>query len=88
MREQVEGISESVEDTDVELLIGISVSGEKTATHHPGAENLASGLTGICAALKDGRHSIDGVAIYAAWEANAADWVLWDRWQDEPASVE
>ena len=88
MREQVQGISESVEDTDAELLIGVSVSEEKTATHHPGAENLANGLAGICAALKDGSPSIDGVAIYAAWEATAADWVLWDRWQGEPASVE
>jgi hypothetical protein len=88
MREQVKGITERVGDTDVELLVGVSVSGEKTATHHPGAENLASGLAGICTALKDGSHSIDGVAIYAAWEATAADWVLWDRWHDEPASVE
>jgi hypothetical protein len=77
-----------VEDSDVELLIGVSVSGEKTTTHHPSAENLANGLAGICAALEDGSHSIDGVAIYAAWEATAADWVLWHRWQDEPSSVE
>jgi hypothetical protein len=80
MREQVEAIAESVAGTGVELLIGVSVSQEKTVTHHTFAENLASGLAGICAALGDGSHSIDGVAIHAAWEATSADWEVWDRW--------
>jgi hypothetical protein len=87
MREQVKAIAESVAGTGVELLIGVSVSQEKTDTHHPGAENLASGLAGICAALVDGSHSVDGVAIYAAWEATSTDWGVWDRWQGRSSEV-
>jgi len=79
MREQVKGISRSLGDTDVELLIGVSVSPERTATHHPRAEDVANGLAGLCAALKAGSHA-DGVAVYAAWEATAEDWETWDRW--------
>lgn len=80
MREQVSGISSSLEDTDVELLVGVSASREKTDTHHPGAEGVANGLAGLCAALKAGSHA-GGVAVYAAWEATAEDWETWDRWQ-------
>jgi hypothetical protein len=88
MREQVEEIAESVADTDVELLIGVSASDEKTAPHRPSAENMASGLAGICAAWKADCHRIDGVVIYAAWEATVADWVVWDRWRGQLAKVE
>lgn len=88
IREQVEAIAESMAGTGVELLIGISVSRERTTTHRPSAENLANGLAGICAALKDGDHSIDGVAIYAAWEATAADWIVWDRWRGRSSKVQ
>ena len=87
MREQVKAIAESVAGTGVELLIGVSVSQEKTATHYPSTENLASGLAGICAALGDESHPIDGVAIYAAWEATPADWAVWDRWRGQSPEV-
>ncbi len=81
MREQVKGLSRSVNGTHSELLIGVSVSREKTATHHPDAESLPQGLAGICAGVKQtpGR-SIQGIAIYASWEATPADWQLWQDW--------
>ncbi|NIV27984.1 MAG: hypothetical protein GWN58_00305, partial [Anaerolineae bacterium] len=88
MREQVKAIAESVTETGVELLMGVSVSQEKTATHHPGTENLPNGLAGICAALKDESCRIDGVAIYAAWEATPADWEVWERWRGQSSEGE
>ncbi len=80
MREQVRGIASALSATDVELLIGISVSLERTTTHQPGAENMESGLAGICAGLSRLRqrsHSPSGIAVYAAWEATDADWQVW-----------
>lgn len=81
--EQIRGISHSLAGLDTELLIGISISREATITHHPGAENLQNGLQGICETLpglSGSDHAIDGVSIYAAWEANAWDWLTWEDW--------
>jgi hypothetical protein len=66
----------------VELLIGVSVSEEATATHKPKVESLLSGLAGLCAGMEDTteQHGIDGVAVYAAWEADQDDWQNWDEW--------
>ena len=83
MREQVRGISKSLSGLETELLFGLSVSREETTTHRPQAENMGSGLAGICAGLSrpsKKSHAADGVAIYAAWEANEADWRLWQAW--------
>ena len=80
LREQVRGISASLADSEVELLIGVSVSGEQTTTHKPMAENLLSGLAGICAGSNSGQSGVDGIAVYAAWEATQADWLNWDEW--------
>ncbi len=80
LREQVRGISAVLADSDVELLVGVSVSGEKTTTHNPKAENLQSGLAGVCARNSFGQRRIDGIAVYAAWEATQADWQNWDDW--------
>ena len=69
--------------SEVELLMGLSVSRERTLTHWPDAENMRSGLVGICAGLESrhtGRHPVSGVAIYAAWEATTGDWQTWDEW--------
>jgi hypothetical protein len=83
MREQVKGISKSLKDSDVELLIGVSISREHSTSHHPDVENLRSGLAGICAGLAStqAKHTVQGIAIYAAWEAEATDWQIWDEWQ-------
>jgi hypothetical protein len=78
MREQVKGISDSLEDSDVELFIGISVSRERTPSHRPAAENLANGLAGVCAGVKN-QKIVHGIAIYADWEFSRSDWQVWQR---------
>jgi hypothetical protein len=80
MREQVRAMNSVIEGTDVELLIGISVSRERTASHLPEAETLSDGLAGLCAALP-ARHQVNGVAIYADWEFSASDAVTWMAWR-------
>ena len=80
LREQVRGIGRSLADSEVELLIGISVSRERTMTHRPSAENMESGLAGICAGLQGTKCKADGVTVYAAWEANESDWQIWETW--------
>lgn len=83
MREQVRGITRSLADSKIELLFGISVSRESTFTHRPVAENLRSGLSGLCAGLTPSvtqHKAISGVAIYASWEANEGDWQVWHEW--------
>ena len=70
----------------MELLVGVSVSREKTSTHRPAAENLRNGLAGICAGLSESPPAgpvVDGVARYAAWEAGAVDWETWEGWLGE-----
>ena len=83
MREQVRGITKSLAGADVELLMGLSISRERTSTHRPRTENMQSGLAGICAGLSHqsrDSHPVTGVAIYAEWEADAGDWQTWEDW--------
>jgi hypothetical protein len=80
LREQVKGISSSLENSDVELFIGISVSQEQTRSHQPAIENLANGLAGICAGLTN-QKTIQGIAVYADWEFSQSDWQVWQAWQ-------
>ena len=80
IREQVKGISSSLENSDVELLIGISVSGEETRSHQPAVEGLANGLAGVCAGLAN-QKTVEGIAIYADWEFSQSDWQVWQAWQ-------
>jgi len=80
MREQVKGIISSLENSGVELFIGVSVSREQTRSHQPDIENLANGLAGLCAGLTEA-NTIQGVAIYADWEFSQSDWQLWQAWQ-------
>jgi hypothetical protein len=77
MREQVRGIAHSIAPTGAELLIGVSVSDEATSSHNPTTETLADGLAGTCAG---GNALTDGVALYAAWETDEAEWATWQRW--------
>ncbi len=81
MREQVRGIGRSLTQSQAELLIGISVPRQDTLSHHPNAENLKSGLAGLCAALSDDSTAVQGVAIYADWEFSSDDRQTWDGWQ-------
>jgi hypothetical protein len=80
IREQVKGIRGSLENSDVELFIGISVSREQTRSHRPNIESLENGLAGLCAGLTK-PHNIQGIAIYADWEFSQSDWKLWEIWQ-------
>jgi hypothetical protein len=87
LREQIRGLSTTLKGLPVEVLWGLSVSRERTPSHQPDAESLASGLTGICAGLEtkagnDGNLSAKpGVALYAAWEMTQADWEALQEWQ-------
>lgn len=80
VREQVKGISSSLEGSGVELLIGISVSRESTPSHQVYSENLQSGLAGLCAGISE-RKIAQGVAIYADWEFSPSDGQVWQQWQ-------
>ena len=80
MREQVKGISSSLENSDVGLFIGISVSQEKTLSHRPPVESLANGLAGLCAGITNPK-AVQGVAIYADWEFADSEEQLWQAWQ-------
>jgi Glycosyl hydrolases family 18 len=80
MREQVKGISSSLENSDVGLFIGISVSQEKTLSHRPAVESLANGLAGLCAGITNSK-TVQGVAIYADWEFADSEEQLWQAWQ-------
>lgn len=83
LREQVRGLGRGLTDSRAELLIGVSVSRESTSTHRPVAENLRSGLSGVCAGIaasSDARRVVSGVAIYASWEADETDWQVWQDW--------
>lgn len=83
LREQVRGLERGLTDSRAELLIGVSVSRESTSTHRLVAENLRSGLSGVCAGIapsSDARRVVSGVAIYASWEADETDWQVWQDW--------
>jgi hypothetical protein len=78
---EVISISRALEGLDIELLIGIPTSEEPTDTHHPGAENMRSGLQGIINGLNDRASSpleIDGVAIYPEWETDHDEWKTYE----------
>lgn len=79
MREQIKGISSSLKNNDVEVLIGISVSQERTLSHWPAVESLENGLAGICIEIP--QEAINGIAVYADWEFSQSDWQVWDAWQ-------
>jgi hypothetical protein len=87
LREEVNGIEKNVAGTDVKLIVGISVSREGTGTHNPTIENMSNGLAGACAGAKSwfGKQSVvEGVAVYASWEADVADWGVWESWVESP----
>lgn len=84
LREEVKGVSASIANSEVELLIGISVSREHTWSHHPAVESLHNGLGGLCAGqsgLPPGKDNLQGVAVYADWEFTREDWQIWQEWQ-------
>jgi hypothetical protein len=80
MREQVRGITHSLSQSPVELLIGISVARAETLSHHPQAEDLGDGLAGVCAGLVNSDRPVQGVAIYADWDFSSEDQQIWTKW--------
>jgi hypothetical protein len=73
---QITGIDDSIKKLNTEVLIGLSVSREQTFTHLPEIENIRNSLPAICKA----KSGINGIAVYASWEATSEDWAEWDRW--------
>lgn len=84
LKRQIGAIHESIALSNVELLIGLSISQEKTFTHRPDVENMQSGLAGICAAISalPSANKAKGVAIYAYWDRQTADEEAWNEWLD------
>ncbi len=79
LHEQTIGISRSIEGTNTELLMGVSVAKETTASHNPTTETLADGIAGICASADDVAPA-DGIALYAAWDTTTAEQTTWRQW--------
>ena len=81
-RWQVIQLSTVLADSPIEVLIGVPASDEQTATHHPGAENMTSGLQGVIDGLNDSDSrpaTITGVALYPYWEIDSAKWQVYDQ---------
>ncbi len=80
-RFQVVQISRAVEGIDVELFFGIPTSEERTWSHWPQAENMASGLPGVIDGLNDAEarsSAVTGVAVYPYWETDATEWAIYE----------
>jgi hypothetical protein len=81
-RFQVIALSRALDPDSAELFIGIPTSEEATRTHHPEAENIDSGLSGIIDGLNDAEalpEKVTGVAVYPAWETDAREWETYRR---------
>jgi len=75
---QVVQLSQALGDVQVELLVGVPASKERTLTHWPNAENMTSGLQGVIDGLNDPKaqpFAVTGVAIYPYWEMDADEWM-------------
>lgn len=73
-------ITRALEGVDVAVFVGIPTSGEKTRTHCPSAENMASGLPGLIDRLNDPcavPRALTGVAIYPYWETDTTEWATY-----------
>ena len=82
LRNEVEGLVAAGVDRSTALMIGLSVSRDKTASHTPSAETVRDGLDGACAALKGRDHQAQGYAIYADWEFSSEDQAAWRQMID------
>ncbi len=81
-RFQVIALSQALEQSSTELFIGVPTSEEATRTHHPAAENMESGLSGVIDGLNDAEtlpEKVTGVSIYPAWETNETEWETYQR---------
>ncbi len=82
VRFQVIALSRILENRDTVLFIGVPTSEERTFSHRPAAETMASGLAGVIEGLNDAATrpaAVTGVAIYPYWETDAAEWETYTR---------
>jgi len=81
-RFQVIVLTQTLQDADVQIFVGVPTSEERTWTHWPNAEQMKSGLQGIVDGLNDQQAYpavITGVAIYPYWETSITDWAIYDE---------
>jgi len=81
-RFQVIALSQALQESGVDVLIGVPASREVTLTHMPWAESMESGLLGMVDGLNDAAaraRTITGVAVYPYWEATDGDWDAYRR---------
>jgi hypothetical protein len=71
MQYQTETSAAALANRDVELLIGLPVSEEWTASHQTQAETLNSALYGFRTGYQD---KIAGIALYPYWELSQDEW--------------
>jgi len=77
---QIRTIATTAATTETEVFVGLPVSEEWTASHHPQAENLANAVQGLRVGLAQSNSpsAIDGIALYPYWEIDADEWRLID----------
>jgi hypothetical protein len=74
------------------VLLGIPTYDETGLMHRAGVETPSNAVVGIVAGLRGlgGGGTFEGVALYAEWTTDAADWAVYERlWRGrrpEPAS--
>jgi hypothetical protein len=74
-------------DGKATIMMGVPTYAEPGWTFHPAAENMESALRGVRLALADAGPSTarPGVAIYARWTTDDAEWATYRRlWRGEP----
>jgi hypothetical protein len=69
------------------LLIGIPTYAETGFMHRAGVETPENALLGVVAGLRGmGGGTVEGVALYAEWTTDAAEWDVYERlWRGKPA---
>jgi spore germination protein YaaH len=67
------------------IMMGVPTYEDRGWTFHPEAENMESALRGIRLALPDVAGAPPGIAIYAHWTTDDAEWATYQRlWRGEP----
>lgn len=77
LKNEVIWVTQLLADQNVRLLIGLPTYDKPTASFHPEAENIRSGLLGMIDGLNNWRSEKDrfeGVALYGSWTTDAQEW--------------
>lgn len=85
--EQSKAISKALAGGQAELLMGSSVSRDRTRSHDPAGENMRNGLVGICASVQAASgmgRTVAGIGVHASSEADEQDWSEWLARQAAP----